>query len=809
MRDLSVALRSLRRTPGFSVTALVAIALGIGSATTVFSVTDHLLFKPLPYADPDRLVTVGADVRSRGQSNWAVAPPEFDAWRAGIKTLADLGGYQTFGRYSLTLPEAPVEVPVNRITNNFLSVLGVAPAIGRSFAEADFVVGAPPVLLLTDRAWRRHFGADRGIVSQFLTLNGTPAQVAGVLPRGFAFPSASSREQPDVIVPLVRTKESSGSGIVMIGRLADGQSLEAARAEINALAAFRAGETFMRNARIDGATVEALNVALLEKSGPVLQLLLGAVAVLLLIGCANVANLLLARGADRRGELAVRTALGATRSSLVRLMLMESSLLAVAGGLLGAAFAAVAIGVLGPLVPADLQRLGPAVVDGRALLFAALVSAFVVLIAGAGPAFAAARANLSPTLAQTSGRSTGARWRIRQILVGLEVALAVVLLVAGGLMVNSIVRVLGVDAGYTPDSVLTMRIQIPRGKEYPKRSKEFTDRVIAAARGVAGVVRAGASDGVPLSNSLSAGHYRVEGFPYKWIGEAVPKGSVCCSQTQWVSVDFFQAAGIELVRGRTFTEADAAKAPQVALIGESLARRFPPGMDPIGHYLTSAEDESTDNSDRRLIVGIVRDVRDMSLERAALPTFYLPMEERGSAAMTLLLRTSVDPESVAGAVQKAVQQSAGPVIITDVLTFGDVMKKSVGARHLNAWLFGSFGALGLLLAVIGIGSVVSFSVARRTREMGLRIALGARPFDVQRLVVRESMTPVGVGLAVGVFGALMLSQLAEKLLFGVQPRDATTYLIVCALLAFAAVIAAIVPARRAARANPLVALRAE
>jgi predicted permease len=809
MRELSVAFRSLRRTPGFSVTALVAIALGIGSATTVFSVTDHLLFKPLPYADPDRLVTVGADIRSKGQSNWAVAPPEYDAWRQGIRTVTDLGGYQTFGRYTMTLPEAPVEVTVNRITGNLLNVLGVAPAIGRPFAEADFIVGAPAVLLLTDSAWQRHFGANREIVGQFLTVNGAPAEVAGVLPRAFAFPSGPSTAQPDVIVPLVRTKESAGSGIVMIGRLADGVAVEDARAEINALAAFRAGESGMRNARIDGATVEPLDEALSKRSRPVLQLLLGAVAVLLLIGCVNVANLLLARGADRRGELAVRTALGATRGSLVRLLLIESGVLAVAGGALGAAFAVVAVGVLGPLVPAELQRLGHPAVDGRALAFAALASFLVVMIAGTGPAFSAARTNLSLGLAQASGRSTGARWRIRQILVGLEVALAVVLLVAGGLLVNSMVRVLGVDTGYTPESVLTMRVQLPRGKVYPKRSREFTDRVIAAARGVRGVVHAGASEGVPLGNTLSAGHYRVDGFSYEWMGQDVPKGGPCCTQTQWTSSGFFNAAGINLVRGRAFTEADAAGAPPVALIGESLARRFPRGMDPIGHYLTSAEEGSTDASDRRIIVGIVRDVRDMRLERAALPAIYLPMEERGSAAMTLFLRTSVAPETVAGAVQNAVQQTAGPVIITDVLTFDDLMMRSVGPRHLNAWLFGAFGALGLLLAATGIGSVVSYSVARRTREMGLRIALGARPMDVQRLVVRESMMPVVVGLTVGVVAALMTSRLVESLLFDVQPRDMVTYVGVCALLASAAVIAAMLPARRAALVNPLVALRSE
>ena len=809
MREVLTAVRSLRRAPGFALTALLALALGIGAATTVFSVADRLLFRPLPYGDPDRLVTVGADVRARGQSNWAVRADEYDAWRLTAKTLADLGGYQTFGRFTILLPEAPVEVAVNRITPNFLSVLQVAPAIGRPFADADFVPGAPLALYLTDTTWRRLFGADPQIVGRFLTVNGAPAEVAGVLPRAFAFPAASARTVPDIVVPLVPTKASSGSGVAMIGRLADGASLQSARVEIDGIAASRAGESGMRNARIDGATVEPLNEALGRGQQGVLLLLLGAVAALLLIGCVNVTNLLLARGADRRGELAVRTALGASRASLVRLLLMESAVLAIVGGVAGAVFAYAAVATIGPLIPADLQRLGAVVVDGRALLFAAGATMLAVVLAGVGPALASARTNLSPALAQVSGRTTGVRWRVRQALVGLEVALAFILLVGGGLMVNTMVRLLGVDVGYTPDSALTMRVQLPRGAAYPSRSKAFVEQALAAAAGVPGVRHAGASESVPLGNTLNAGHYRVEGFSNAWMAEGVPKNGACCTQTQWVTTDYFAAAGIRLTSGRAFAASDAAAAPAVALIGERLARKLPAGMNPVGQYLTSAEEGSTDASDRRLIVGVVHDVRDMSLKREALPAIYLPMEERGASAMTLVLLTSVDPMSVAGAVQKAIQTQAGPIIITDVLTFDDVMTRSVGSHHLNAWLFGSFGVLGLVLAAIGIGSVVSYSVARRTREMGLRMALGARRADVQRLVVRESIVPVLVGLAAGVGAALALSRFAESLLFDVQPRDAGTYGGVCVLLVAAAIVAAIVPARRAARVDPLVALRAE
>jgi putative ABC transport system permease protein len=437
-----------------------------------------------------------------------------------------------------------------------------------------------------------------------------------------------------------------------------------------------------------------------------------------------------------------------------------------------------------------------------------MASALVILIAGLGPAVTAVRQNLSPTLARVSSRATGVRWRARQVLVALEVALAVVLLVAGALMVGSMVRVLGVDTGYTSDSLLTMRVQLPRGTEYPKRSKEFVGRVIASARGVQGIAEAGASESVPLRNTLVAGHYLVEGFSYEWIAQDAPKGGPCCLQTQWISARYLPAAGIQIVRGRGFSETDAAGAPAVALIGERLARRFPLGMDPIGHYLTSADDPK-DQSDRRLIVGIVHDVRDMTLEREALPAIYLPLEERGTTGMTLMLRTAVDPASVGGAVQSAIRQGAGPVVITDVRAFGDVMTRSVASRHLNAWLFGSFGVLGLLLAAVGIASIVSYSVARRTREIGVRMALGAQPADVRRLVVLESMGPVAIGLVGGVGAALLLSRLAESFLFQIAPRDLSTYVGVSAVLLIVSVIAASVPASRVSRVDPLVALRSE
>ena len=313
----------------------------------------------------------------------------------------------------------------------------------------------------------------------------------------------------------------------------------------------------------------------------------------------------------------------------------------------------------------------------------------------------------------------------------------------------------------------------------------------------------------PVLNRDGAEYYRVEGFPSAWMREGASNGIVCCTQTQYVSTNYFRAAGIPIVKGRALDPADAAKAPAVAVIGERLARKFPAGMDPIGRYLTAAKDGTTDRTDVRLIVGVVRDVQDMGLGTQALQAIYLPLEERGEAAMTLVMQTNVAPYSVAGAAEGAIRKAVGPVLITDVRSFIDLMKKSAGPRHLNAWLFGTFAALGLMLAMTGIASVVSYTVSRRTREMGLRMALGANPADVSRLVVRQSMTPVIVGLAVGIGAAVLLSRYVESLLFEVPPRDIWTYAGACVVLATSALLASLVPARRAARVDPLVALRAE
>ncbi|MBP8273372.1 MAG: ABC transporter permease [Acidobacteria bacterium] len=806
MHDIRHGLRGLMRTPGFTCTALLALSLGIGAATTVFSVVDRVLFRPLPYVAADRLVTVGGDIRSQGMLNWAVATSEFDAWRRSNRTLSDLAGYQSNGRATLKLPDEPVEIPVTQVTQNFLSLLGFRPALGRPLVAADFEPGAPAVMLMLNSAWQRLYAANVSVIGSTVTLNDTPTVIVGVLPDSFVFPGDNSRNAPEIMTPLIITHASAGSRVTMIGRLADHVAIESARAEIDAMARTRAGESGLRNARIDGASVEFLSEALTKKPRTVMSLLLGAVAALLAIGCANVANLLLARGTDRQGELALRKALGASRGSLVRMLLAESAILAVIGGAAGIALAYWAVGAIQPLVPADLTTLGPIAVDRRALFFTTAVSALCVLLAGLGPALTSAGRQLTPTISRSTSRATRARFSVRRTIVAVEVGLAVVLLVAGGLMVNAMVRLLAVDSGYRSSSVLTMRVQLPRGLKYPARSQRFVLDALDAARRVPGVVVAAASEGVPLANTLYAGHYRVDGFSEAWMKQGASNGSgPCCTQTQTVSKDYFDASGIGLVRGRGFVSSDATASERVALINERLARKFPTGTDPIGHYLVSEDDET----DRRLIVGIARDVRDMSIERRSLQTIYLPLEERGASAISVLMRTTSDPTALATAARNAIQQQAGPVVITDVRTLDEVVARSTGQRRWTAWLFGSFGVVGLLLTAVGIASVIAYSVAQRTRELGVRLALGASPAAVRRLVLADSLAPVMLGGAAGLVAAWALSRYVATLLYEVTPRDGWTYAAVVVLLIGTALIASYVPARRAARIDPIIALRCE
>jgi predicted permease len=803
MRDVKLVCRSLIRAPAFTLAAVLALGLSIGAATTVFSVADGALFRPLPYHDASRLVAVSATVRARG-FNSNTTPVELDAWRAASPSVADLASHAPGDRLTIDRPDEPREVVAARVTPNFLTVLGVAPVLGRDFTMADAAPGAARALLLTDGVWRRVFNSDASIVGQSIMASGAPAHVAGVLPRDFVFPSAVSRTRPDVL--LVLAPADTDVGARAIARLTRGATLERAEIELDAIAASRKPASDLRNTVIDGATVQPLPASLAASSQRVMVLLMCGVGSLLLIGCANVANLLLARGVDRRGELALRSALGASRATLVRLQLIEGAVLALAGGAVGALLASWGISAVAPLVPDDLKTLKPIVVDGRALVFAAAVSLLTVVLAALFPALRATRGDLVAAVGQVASRRAGGRLRTHRVIVGLEVALATVLLVAGGLMAHAMLKLLRVDHGYAAARVLTMRVQLPRATKPLPRSIPFVARTLEAARRTGGVIAAGAMEGSPLDRTMYGGSYMVEGFSNDWMRQdaGISGSGVCCTQTHRVSSEYFTTLGVPVIRGRAFLAADATAAPKVAVISDRLARKFPAGTDPIGAWLVGS-----DAADRRLIVGVVGDVRDMSLEYGTPQTIYLPLEERGATGMTLMVRTAGDPMDVATPLRRSLQADAGPLVVERVGLLDDLILRSVSARQLNAWLFGAFGAIGLLLAATGIFGVISYAVARRTPEIGVRLALGASPGGVRRLMVRQAFVPVATGLAIGLGLALWLGRFLASLLYEVTPTDVTTYVAVAAVLSLSALVAALVPARRAARVNPIVALRVD
>ena len=807
VRDLRLAIRSLFRAPSFTLTAVLALGLGIGASTAVFSVADGTLFRALPYHEPDRLVAVQAAVRARGFLAWDVPVREIAPWREASRSLVDLAGGRAGRAVTVTRADEPVELGVAYVTRNYLSVLGVAPVRGRDFSDADFESGASRTLIVTDETWRRVFDADPAIAGLSIEVDGEPAHVIGVLPPAFAFPARRVGTDPVEALMPASGLDPGSTRLEAIARLASGATAAQAGAELDAVAASRRPPAGLRDRPIDGASAQPLTTVLTANRRGLLVLLLGAVASLLLIGCANVANLLLARSTERRAELGLRSALGASRSALVRLLLLESGVLAVAGGLVSVALSMWAVGVVRPLIPAELTALKPVVVDARALVFA-LGAAFVsVILCGLVPALRATRADAVPSLQSSSARATGAHVGPRQVIVGVEVALAMLLLVGGALMTNAMVRLLRIDHGYDAGRTLTMQIKMPGGQTpTPEQQRVFVERALAAVRGVPGVVSAGAMSGSLLERTLYGGSYRVEGFSSEWMDEGASIGTgLCCTTNRRVSAGTFRAVGAEVLRGRAFTADDAAAAPPVAIVNDRLARKFPPGLDPVGHWLVSLRDPA----DRRLIVGVVGDMRDMSLRWESLQAIYLPLEERGAAAVTIVARTADEPLAAAPALRQALQDAAGPVVVTSVGTLRELILGSVAEHRLNAWLFGSFGVLGLVLAAIGIFGVVSYSVAHRTREIGVRLALGASPAGVKRLITRQALVPVVAGLVAGSIAALALSRFVESLLYEVQATDRPTWLIVCAVLAGTGLAAAWLPARRAARVDPMAALRSE
>jgi putative ABC transport system permease protein len=803
LHDLRYAARLQRKNPGFTIVAIIALALGIGANTAIFSVVNTVLLRPLPYKDPERLVMVWEDATKHGYPRDTPAAANFVDWRdqnqsfEGMAAIADTC-------FNLTGSGDPERLEGRRVSANMFPLLGVEPHIGRVFTAAEDQPGAQRVALLSYALWQRRFGGDPGIVGKALTLNGESHVVVGVMPARFQFPSSDDQ----VWVPVAFTQQEAGNRnrhyLQVLARLRPGVSLDQAQSEMNTIAA-RLQQQYPQSNTDLGAAVQPLHEHLVGDIKPALLVLLGAVGLVLLIACANVANLLLARAAVRQKEIAVRVALGARRWRLIRQFLTESVLLSTFGGLVGLAIAYGGLVLLKASIPENISQARDISMDLRVLGFTFLVSVATGLIFGLAPALQAARFNQIDTLKE-GGRDAatgGSGKRLRGLLVTAEVAISLVLLIGAGLLINSFLRLRNVDPGFRTDNLLTMKIVLPEPKyEEMERRSAFYTELINRVQSLAGVRSAAVTSNLPLyrqGNSIGVG---IEGQPDP------PPGQERIVVTRIISPGYFDTMSIPILRGRGLTEQDTETTPNVVVVSETMARRYWPGEDAVGKRIAAGRIRSPE--DWIQVVGVVKDVRQFELNAEPRPQMYLTYRQAGFFdSRDLVVKTDVDPASMAATVRKAVWEIDKDQPVSNIQTMDEILADSIARQRFSMLLLAIFAAVALVLAGVGIYGVMSYSVAQRTHEIGIRMALGAQTGAVLKLAVGYGMKLVIAGIAIGLIAAFALTRVMSTLLFGVTATDPTTFTLISLLLIAVAVLASYVPARRATRVNPIIALRYE
>ena len=804
IQDLRYGLRLLARSPGFTAIALLTLTLGIGATAAIFSVVDAVLLRALPYREPQRLVSVFEDAGARGFPRNTPAPANYADWKAQAHVFEDVAAVAD-RVFSLTGSGSdPDEVLGAGVTGNLFSVLGAKPALGRAFLPEEDRPGAAHVAVLSHGLWKRRFGADPGLVGREIMMNGEKRIVIGVMPPGFSYPSRDT----EIWTPIALTPEQLGDRgshyLHVVARLRPAVTLAEANAELQVLCNRLARAYPDTNAGISRFYAEPLHDTYTRDARTALLVLMAAVACILLIACANIANLLLSRATGRQREIAVRTALGAARARIVRQMLTESALLAAGGGALGILLAAWCFNFLKNLIPVDLSRSVTLALDVRVLAFAVAIALASSFLFGMAPALQVSKIELNEVLKEGGRGSAGSRRRIfRSLLVVGEVALSLILLVGSGLLIESFGHLRGLDPGFRADHVLTLRLyDALKYHDFTKRSA-FFDRVLERVAALPGVKVAGFTSALPLTWDGGTNSFTTEGMP------ADPTVSYDANN-RVVTPGYFEAMRIPLRRGRLFDKGDGPNAAPVVLINETMARKFWPRQDPIGKRIKFGDPQ--DKTPWCRIVGVVGDVRQMRLNEPPRQEMYYPYwqaKDNWMAPRDLTIRTSGDPLRLAGAMRQAVWSIDRDQPISYVMTLDDLLDEEVSERRVQAALLGGLAGLALILACVGIYGVLSYLVTQRTREIGVRVALGADAADVFRTVAGQGMTLAGLGIAAGLAGALALSRLLGSLLFGVNATDPLTYLGAVAVFGAVALLACYFPARRAARVDPLVALRYE
>jgi putative ABC transport system permease protein len=798
LRDVKFSVRSLLKRPALTIITILTLALGIGANTAIFSVVNAVLWRPLPYNDPARLLMVWENHQARGgpEREW-LSPSDFEDWRAQNRVFTHLSAMNDWGP-TLTGLDEPEPLVGAAVSHDIFALLGREPSMGRSFLPEEDQPGAANVVVLSNELWQRRFASDRGIIGKSISLNEDRYTVVGVMPAGFKFPVIANTELWRPLRPTINASCQRGCLVLRaIARLKPDTSLEKARVEMSTIAHRLEGEYPESNSKV-GATLVPLHEQLVGNMRRPLMVLLGAVGFVLLIACANVANLTLARAASREREIAIRSALGARRGRVIRQLLTESGLLALVGGALGLLLAAWLIRLFAGLAPPGALGFDEIGLDRVVLAFTFGIAMLTGLTFGLVPALHASKPDLNNSLKEGKGGTGGVDGgRLRGTLVIAEIALALMLLIGGGLLLKSFLLLQRVDPGFNPDHVLTVRLFLNK-TQYPESGqiRSFYTQLLDRLKALPDAQSVAAISTLPLSGNNSDTDFMIEGRPQPPANQ----GPVAWFSS--VSTDYFRTMDLRLVKGRVFNDRDNEKSPLVVIISETMARRYWPDDEPIGKRIG--------RPDRwREIVGVVKDVKHFGLDTATPPSMYFPVDQVPARGMTLVLRTAAEPISIAPALRTEIWSIDKNLAIAQVKTMSDLVASSTTQQRFILLLLGCFAALALVLAAIGTYGVMSYAVTQRTHEIGIRLALGARNVNVLWLVIKSGMRLAIIGAVIGLAGAFGLTRLMSSLLFNVTPTDSATFLGVSLGLFAVALAACYLPARRATKVDPMEALRYE